>query len=141
VKTATKTHAEREDEEAERLVRPSPKKKPPRKDLRRERMETDKDQDDDKDQDRKDQSQNYKDIGASLVMRVAFQHLRRMAAEVPEWAKGQKYNNPDTGEKVDFGSLPEKEQEKLRAQHDEGGAEDEGGDKGKPSPEEQAAEH
>jgi DNA topoisomerase IB len=140
VKTATKTHAEREDEEAERLVRPSPKKKPPRKDLRRERMETDKDQDDDKDQDRKDQSQNYKDIGASLVMRVAFQHLRRMAAEVPEWAKGQKYNNPDTGEKVDFGSLPEKEQEKLRAQHDEGGAEDEGGDKGKPSPEEQAAE-
>ena len=34
---ATKTNPEREDEEAERLVRPLPKVKPPRHDRRRER--------------------------------------------------------------------------------------------------------
>jgi carbonic anhydrase len=73
----TKTHAEREDEEAAKLVRPSPKKKPPRHDLRNERMDTGVDVEDDGDdkQDKKDQSQNYKNIGASSVMRVAYQHL------------------------------------------------------------------
>ena len=38
---ATKDHFERETEETERLVRPSPKVKPPRRDLRRERIEVD----------------------------------------------------------------------------------------------------
>jgi hypothetical protein len=45
LKVATKSEGEREDEEVERLVRPSPKKKPPRDDLRRERVETDSDPD------------------------------------------------------------------------------------------------
>mgnify|MGYP003531057580 CR=1 FL=1 len=40
----TKTRTEREDEEAERLIRPSPKMKPPRRDLRRNTvLETDRD--------------------------------------------------------------------------------------------------
>lgn len=60
-KVATKTPGEREDEEAERLSRPSPKKKPPRDDSKRERMDADKDPDlstyD------KDLSLNYKDVG------------------------------------------------------------------------------
>ena len=44
MKLGTKTRAEREDEEAERLIRPSPKMKPPRRDLRREIVqETDRD--------------------------------------------------------------------------------------------------
>lgn len=45
VKTAVKTHAENEDDEAQKLVRESPKLKPPRHDLRNERMEHDKDPD------------------------------------------------------------------------------------------------
>ena len=61
-RVATKTEGERQDEEAERLVKPSPKKKPPRKDLKRRRVEdSDTTTDPDKDQDRKDRSQNYKD--------------------------------------------------------------------------------
>ncbi|MDB4278158.1 hypothetical protein N9917_01010 [Deltaproteobacteria bacterium] len=152
-KVATKTHKEREDEEVERLVRPSPKKKPPRKDLRRERVDTETDTDPDSEQDKKDQSQNFKDIGASvggLVTRVAYLHLmaakpsRRQrkkqkkeqanpkpaeSGSVPEWSVGKTYTNPDSqgDQKVEFGSLPLKEQEKLRAQHDGPGAEDEGG--------------
>lgn len=71
---ATKTRGEREDEEVERLVRPSPKVKPPRHDRRRERVEVDADPDlDNKD---KDLSRNFKDIGGSVAGRV----LRRWAA-------------------------------------------------------------
>jgi DNA topoisomerase IB len=60
VRTATKSHAEREDEEAERLIRESPKKKPSRDDSKRERMNTQEDPDTKKD---KDLSLNYKDTG------------------------------------------------------------------------------
>ena len=60
---ATKTEPEREDEEAERLVKPLPKKNPPRRDRRRERMKPDSDPDvEDPDP---DMSKNYKDIGGS----------------------------------------------------------------------------
>ena len=65
-KHATKTPAEREDDEAGRLVRQAPKKKPPRKDLRRQRMNVDNDRDPDQDQADKDHSRNFKDIGASV---------------------------------------------------------------------------
>ena len=58
LRVATKSEGEREDEEAERLVRPSPKKKPPRNDSRRERMDTDADLERDK-----DKSLNHKDVG------------------------------------------------------------------------------
>lgn len=57
---ATKTHAEREDEEAERLVRRSPKLKPSRDDSKRERMEV---ADPDTAGGDKDMSLNYKDNG------------------------------------------------------------------------------
>lgn len=71
----TKDHAEREDEEANRLVRPLPKKKPPRRDLRREQMHPDRDPDLDADPDLKgdpDLSLNYKSIGGAvgLIARV-----------------------------------------------------------------------
>lgn len=63
-KKATKTRTEKEDEEAARLVRPSPKKKPPRKDKRRNRVRVD---DPDIDQgdrgDDPDLSRNYKKVG------------------------------------------------------------------------------
>jgi len=61
---STKNDLERENEEAERLVRKAPKVKPPRHDKRRERVETDEDPDlKDKD---KDMSMNFKDIGGSV---------------------------------------------------------------------------
>jgi hypothetical protein len=74
----TKTQTDRENEEAERLVRPVPKVKPPRRDLRRERMNVDRDPDTDADPDLKgdpDLSMNYKTIGGSdreLVRFVLF---------------------------------------------------------------------
>jgi hypothetical protein len=71
----TKTHGEKEDEEAERLVRPLPKKKPPRRDRRRDDMQADRDPDTDADKDLKgdpDLSLNYKNVGGSigLIARV-----------------------------------------------------------------------
>jgi len=66
-RVATKTPAEREDAEVERLSRKEPKVKPPRKDLRRQRMEVDQEDDPDMKQDKKNQSHNYKDIGASVL--------------------------------------------------------------------------
>lgn len=58
--TATKTHAEREDEEVERLVRRSPKLKPSRDDSKRERVDVD---DPDIQGRDLDLSVNYKDNG------------------------------------------------------------------------------
>lgn len=68
---ATKTPGQREDEEAERLVRPLPKKKPPRHDRRRERMDVDRDPDVDGDDDIKsdpDLKLNRKNIGGSVSL-------------------------------------------------------------------------
>jgi len=76
----TKTPAEKEDEEVERLNRRNPTKKPPRHDLRRNRMEED-DPDIEgfgADSDR-DLSQNYKKRAALAVTQVAVRYL--MAAK------------------------------------------------------------
>jgi len=73
----TKSLGEREDEEAERLVRPLPKKKPPRHDRRRERMDTDRDPDlHDEDVKRDpDLSLNRKNVGGSVnLARIARNH-------------------------------------------------------------------
>ena len=68
-KRATKTPAEREDEAAGDLVKQSPKLKPPRKDLRQERMQA---EDPDTNEKDKDTSMNYKDIGASRRVAARF---------------------------------------------------------------------
>jgi len=76
-RVGTKTPYERETDEAERLVRPAPKVKPPRRDLRRENVQTEPDPDlDSKD---KDLSRNRKDIGGSVGARV----LSRWAKSLP----------------------------------------------------------
>lgn len=70
--SATKDTYEREQEEAERLVRKNPKYKPPRRDRRREDMEAERDPDTDRDPDLKgdpDMSLNYKNVGGSLDLR------------------------------------------------------------------------
>ena len=82
----TKSDSQREDEEAERLVSPSPKKKPPRTDKDRRIMKTeDKDIDKDPDLKSKDTSMNYKVIGGSMggvITRVASRYL--MASRVAD---------------------------------------------------------
>ena len=67
---STKDTYERESEEAERLVRDSPKVKPPRHDRRREEIQSEKDPDTDSDPDLKgdpDLSLNYKTIGRRVA--------------------------------------------------------------------------
>ena len=66
-KKATLSDAEKEDREDRRLHQPSPKKKPPRNDLRRRTVQDrDTEEDPDVKQDKKDRSQNYKDAAARL---------------------------------------------------------------------------
>lgn len=62
----TKDHHERYEEEANRLVRRSPKVKPPRHDRRREQIQTESDPDAKDPSDVKDRSMNYKNIGGSV---------------------------------------------------------------------------
>lgn len=99
---ATKDHAEREDEEAERLVRPLPKLKPPRKDRRREEMEVERDPDVDADRDLKgdpDLSLNYKTVGGSVdPRRLAYRFLVRQALD----SEKVRVRNKDTGHVTDI---------------------------------------
>ena len=71
---STKDNHEREEEEAERLVRPAPKVKPPRHDKRREDTQPDRDPDVAGDPDLKgdpDMSLNYKNVGGSAHVVLA----------------------------------------------------------------------
>lgn len=63
---ATKTHAEREDEETERLIRPAPKVKPSRHDRKREQVQV---VDPDLETKDPDLSLNYKGVTARVVTR------------------------------------------------------------------------
>lgn len=142
-KQSTLSEGEKDDREAEKLVQQSPKKKPPRMDLRNRKVDTDGDQDPDEKQDKKDRSQNYKDAGLhetrirsrqceqrasgvptpdpfdrSYPRMPSAARVARMAAKVPDWAEGKEYTSEETGNKVEFGSLPESQQEKLRQQNE-----------------------
>lgn len=91
---ATKSDAEHEDEEAERLLMPEPKYKPPRGDLRRRRVEPKQESDPDKKQDDKDRSQNYKDASQrALAVRVAARFLFAEEAPDPDKALKQRAQN------------------------------------------------
>lgn len=108
---ATKTKPEKEDEEAERLVRPSPPKKPPRKDLRRERVkEGDPDVDAGDRGDDDDLSLNYKRVARRWVAGA------KKKDQEPEWAKGKKFKHKTEGgesSEVGWGSLTPEEREKY----------------------------
>lgn len=104
---ATKSDAEREDDEASRLVREAPKAKPPRRDRRRERMDTERDPDTagDPDLKGKDTSLNYKSIGGSTVERLALRFAVALTARKNP-PRGSKRKNKiparskETGDKV-----------------------------------------
>lgn len=92
---ATKTDLQRHDEEAERLIRQSPKVKPPRHDLRRERIDTEEDQDRVDVSDRKDRSRNFKDIGGAVQRLVHRARTELIPARSRETGKVVKIS-PDT---------------------------------------------
>jgi hypothetical protein len=79
---ATKTRAEREQDEDERLVRPKPSDKPPRHDLRREQVRPDVDPDADDASDKKDRSRNYKNM-ASVDLVTRYRMARRPEIRIP----------------------------------------------------------
>ena len=116
--------SEKEDREDERLVRTSPKKKPPRRDLERGHVK-DKDtseEDPDKKQDDKDRSQNYKDairrvMGADKIPMVLMETGKTVMVtqETVDQSPG-KYQEPDDsegGSEPDEGS-PSKEEPTVK---------------------------
>lgn len=128
---ATKDTYEREEDEAERLVRPAPKVKPPRKDKRRETTHAERDPDTAADPDLKgdrDLSLNYKNVGGSLQRRVADRYLQALAGKppplIPVWDEQEQKrtsvpesrikSNPSRYKRVQPGQTP--------GQKDEGGA-------------------
>lgn len=70
LKVGTKTEGEKEDEQAEAMVKPSPKDKPPRHDLRKRRLDN---EDSDLNTEDSDLSLNYKRVAAlyGMSLRVA----------------------------------------------------------------------
>jgi DNA topoisomerase-1 len=126
----TKSDSEKEDEEAQRLIRNSPRKKPPRKDLERSLVQDHQDEDPDEKQDRKDRSMNWKDIAASMQRRrVITQHMAAAEAEEESGSGGgvsgafleflkeegdKKLKNPDTGNDVKLKSLKGDKGQKLQ---------------------------
>lgn len=85
---ATKSHAEKEDEATGKLVKQSPKKKPPRKDLRKEKVDVEKDPDieDLGAEGDRDLSMNYKRIAQRWLMA---EEAPEEAEEAPEEAEGE----------------------------------------------------
>ena len=113
-KRATKTPGEREESEAERLVRPSPKKKPPRKDLRRERMDVEKDPDTARataENDR-DLSLNYKKVARQWLLKVS--EREHQPGEVWKMPHGDYHAKNMKGEYGFYGPTPE-DQERAKA--------------------------
>lgn len=106
-KFATKSPAEKEQEEAQRLIRKSPTKKPPRTDKTRQRIQI---EDEDLDTEDKDLSMNYKVIGGSTRKKLARYVAYRYAVSQEEDPKFIKWlntevTNPDTDREVKIKTL------------------------------------
>ena len=154
-RSATKSKAEKDDEEAERLTRPAPTKKPPRKDLRRERV---KDEDDDKDTGRanaendKDLSLNYKKVArrfhAEVLQELGDLDLMRLAKGKVDKDQPEKGPGDYWEAKGGWRAWPPKGDSSTNAESEEaakaiaeggGGGEDEEGGEDKPDPKEEKA--
>lgn len=90
-RTATKSHGEKEDEEAERLVRQSPKKKPSRSDSKREHMDTG---DPDLNEDDKDTSLNYKRVGQNVARRFLGKSKRQRKKDLAKQSQKEPEHKP-----------------------------------------------
>ncbi len=130
-KQATKTPAEREDENVQKMLRKEPKKKPPRYDLRDNRTLSEDDPDlegtgggDDGD---RDLSLKWNRVGQRVAFRwlalarhpsAARVALARLAkegdkSEFEREVSGKRFRHPDTGNEVEFSSLPTEEQKRI----------------------------
>jgi len=100
----TKDRTEREEEEAERLVRPLPKVKPPRHDRRREEMRVDRDPDVEGDSDIKrdpDLSMNRREIGGSV------NHIRGLIRSILAGEAAEKLVRVWDNQEKEIASIPE----------------------------------
>ena len=151
-KAATKTHAEKEEEQTRKMLRKEPKLKPPRQDLRKHRLE------DDEDVEEKPNAENDKDLSRNYK-KIAAVYLAKQVAKSEEAAKKlfeqYKEKSPDTDKTwEDFFEKGEDEakaedepgKEQAKAEDDESGkAKGKGEDKpkgkkpkGEKSPEDKA---
>jgi DNA topoisomerase IB len=131
-KSATKTRNEKEDEAAEDLIKTSPKKKPPRTDLRKRRVkEEEGSEDPDKKQDKKDRSQNYKDASSG---RVAWRFLQTAASSalvsVRRKEDGKVVQVSEDTLREDSAAYEEVEESPKPSGEEDGGGGDEDGEKG-----------
>ena len=146
LKVGTKTEAEWEDEEIEDLSKPAPPNKPPRHDLRKERLDVD---DDDTDEDDEDLSLNFKKVASRAlvsmsVVRVA--HRWSTAAKEDDESneefqkhlqdKKPKFPNPDPDSKkshpeIGYSTLKEHNPEAAKKYYQEWAASREKDDKPK----------
>lgn len=148
-KTATKSESEKEDEQAEHLIRPSPKVKPPRKDLHNNTVDNDESDPDEK-QDDKDTSKNFKHQAAveGLWDRLARQvwggdpsdKQPRKPGEVWETSKGTWSAKSKDGDRIQGGFADEAEAKSWLSGDDEDEAEAEGGEDGEDSSGDEDAE-
>lgn len=112
--TATKTHAENEDEQTRKLVKQAPKKKPPRKDLKKNRVdvESDPDIEDLGAEGDRDLSLNYK--------RIAARWLKAEDEPEPEETEGEEteeeVENPERREIQTQEDIPEALQNLLNVE-------------------------
>jgi DNA topoisomerase IB len=130
---ATKTDSEKEDETVSDLIKPNPKKKPPREDLKKHRVDLG---DDDLNTEDDDLSRNYKKVAVRVAMavRVSTRYLLSDFAEDYEKSKsdenetskkedasfleaveGKTFTSSKSKLKVQFGSLPPEDQAEIRA--------------------------
>lgn len=101
---ATKSQTEKEDEAIESLVKPAPKKKPPRYDLRNRRRtpEGDKDMEGDSGNDKdRDLSMNYKRVAMAIIIASEFSDGSPTEKGAKNLWKRYKKKHPDTTKKWD----------------------------------------
>jgi hypothetical protein len=118
-KEGTKTEAEKEDEAVQKMLRPEPKKKPPRYDLRDNRTLDEEEEEDLGGGDKGDRDLSMK--WNKVARRVAFLWLaqgRRAKTEQTDdefqkFVKGKNFRHPDTSNDVVFSSLPSEEQTRV----------------------------
>lgn len=119
-KSATKSDAENENEAVEDLIKPSPKKKPPRNDLKKRRVDLE--EDDDLGEEDDDLSLNFKKVAVrvALVARIVSRFLRgkseKKDTDFSDWAEaqGDTFIHEESHNKVKYDSLPEGQKAKIR---------------------------
>jgi len=127
---ATKTPAELEDERVEDMLRPEPKKKPPRYDLRNNRTLEEDDEDLEGmgggDRGDRDLSLKWNKVARRVAfrwlavpeaprpLRVAHLHVaREFPSDFQEDIAHRQFTHPETRNQVGFGSLPQEEQTRI----------------------------